>query len=49
MSKLRRLVIFVIFALSAVIVFDNAHSVEQIRSLASVELTASIVLPGVVE
>jgi len=46
MSKLRRLVIFVIFGLSALIVLDNSNSVEQARSLSSVESTAPVVMPG---
>jgi len=43
MSRLRRLVIFVIFGLSALIVLDNANSVEQVRSLSSVAATTPMV------
>jgi len=49
MSKLRRLVIFVIIGLSALIVLDNARSIESTHSLPTVESTAPVVTSGLVE
>ena len=40
MSKLRRLVILVIFGLSALIMLENARSIEQTHSVQAVDATA---------